>query len=301
MSEAAGLRDAFERDGFVVARGVLDPEEVAQAVRVITALIGATGPRLRRAWLRRAGVDGAWTLPDGVTRTPELWPLITHARLLEVVRLLLGPDARWAQHSDLHSGFSAVTFHRDSVSRRYPVGPDWDEGREPYALVRVAFYLHGHAENRFRLALVPGSQRRRAGDAHAELLRLEGATRFPRQVAAWLGGRNALQERAVFVAVQAGDALLFDPRTLHAGTPAEGPKLSAFVAYGVPNAHFRRHVAYYRHTRRDLGYGDPPPELVARLRQAALWAEPRDERPRDDARAWVPSYLHTLLARTLRR
>lgn len=300
MTLASCSREAFERDGFVVARQVLAADELARAVRVVERLAG--GGRASPGWLRRAGLAQAWTLPDGVTRTPELWGLIDHPGLLDVVRALLGPEARWAQRSDLHAGFSAVAFHRDSVSRRYAVGPDWDEQREPYRLVRVAFYLHGFSVNHFRLALVPGSQRLRAGRAHAELQALERAARPWRQAWAWTRGRGPLQARATYVAVEAGDALLFDPRTLHAGTPADGPKLSAFVAYGVPNAHFHRHVAYYRSTRRDLAYREPPRELLERLHAAGLYAAPRAvEASPAAARAYLPGVLHALTARVLRR
>ncbi len=63
-----------------------------------------------------------------------------------------------------------------------------------------------------------------------------------------------------------------DPRILHSGKDARGPKYSVFLAFGAPNGHFRRHAFYYRHTRRELGYGDLSPDLVRCLSAAGLHA-----------------------------
>jgi hypothetical protein len=220
-----------------------------------------------------------------------------HARLLEAVRAVLGAEARFLQHTDLHVGFSALGWHRDSVSRRRFVGADWDERREPYRLLRVGLYLQSFQESRFRLGVVPGTHRSGVRDPDAEAL--EAATGGAGRLRALVLRRDPLAERARWLELGSGDCVLFDPRLLHSGTPIDGPKYSIFLAYGVPNAHFHRHRAYYRHLRPDLGYRDLDPELAGLVAAAGLLAPPPATAPAADG-AYRPSFLQTLLARGLR-
>ncbi len=153
------LRQQFEEQGYILVRGLLSPEEAAHYRAEIQQLSGV------------ADADfGAkvFECPDGVTQNRPFWPLIDHPKLLEAVRELLGPEARYTQHSDLHAhrgstkaapGKEIGGWHRDSACRDFGVGPDWDESLGPYQIVRVAIYLQTYAESGSSLGVIPGSHR----------------------------------------------------------------------------------------------------------------------------------------------
>lgn len=299
---AASAAEEFRLRGFVVVPRLLPPAAVDNVRGHLETISG----RRRVDWVQRRsllslpGVADAWTLPDGVSKRPELWPLIFDERLLAVVRDVAGPDVAYLQHTDLHVGFSAVGWHRDNVDRIYGVGPDWDESTEPYRLVRVGFYLQGFAESGFRLGLIPGTHR--AGPTRLDATRaaIESKAGGLWSALSMLTGRSPLDEVATWVQAEQGDAILFDPRILHSGKDARGPKYSVFLAFGAPNGHFRRHAFYYRHARRELGYGDLPSDLARRLSAAGLHA-PLESGPESaDPAGWRPPPWQVRLGRRVR-
>lgn len=292
----APLAGRFADAGFVRVPSLLYPDEVEPLVQALERLSG----RSRRAFEAGDRPSG-WTVPDGVTRHEAFWPLITHPRLVELVRTLLGSrDVRFLQHTDLHVGFSSFNWHRDSVSRQLGVGPDWDEAGAAYRIVRVGLYLQATGARAFKLGLVPGTHR-------LEDPRAVRARRAAERGASWWGharraltGRNPDLPGAEWVEAGAGDAVVFDPRVLHTGTPVDGAKYSVFLAYGLPNRHFAHHRQYYRHARADLGYGDVPPELAERLRVAGLLYEDAGEPVLRDEDATRPSAVESLFMRARR-
>lgn len=217
-----------------------------------------------------------------------------------MVRDLLGPGARFLQHTDLHVGFSAVNWHRDCVNRRPGTSGDWDESEEPYRLARVGVYLQSHAESRFALGFVPGSHRRGGLLSDAALDALERRTRPWRQAAAIVAGHDLLRDQAQWVAAESGDAVIFDPRILHSGSFIRGAKYSAFLGYGLRGRHFSRHLHYYRHVREELGYAGLDPAFVARLREAGLAAEAQLEACIGSTGAYRPGLIERLLGRRVR-
>jgi hypothetical protein len=296
------MRPAFHEDGFVVVPRLLVPAEVEEW---IVCLENHSGLR-RRDFLRaqalgqrRRGLLGAWTLPDGVSRSRDFWPLIFHDRLLSAARELLGPHVRFLQHTDLHVGFSALGWHRDNVDRSFGTGADWDESREPYLILRAGVYLQSYGESRFRLGVVPGTHRPPARSLTAERQRLESATGWWGQARRAFSADDPAAREARWLEVESGDCVLFDPRLLHSGTPIDGPTYSFFLSYGVPNGHFQRHRAYYRRRRPELGYRDLAPELVERLRAASLHA-PDPPAAQTPLAGLKPSWLETSLARSVR-
>ena len=294
------MRGRFLDDGYVILRGLLAPSEVERCVRRLEDLSGRTRASFEafRLPLLRRGVYRAWTLPDGVSRVRDFWPLIVEPRLVAAVRELLGPQVRYLQHNDLQVGFSAVTWHRDNVNRRFAVGEDWDESVEPYAVVRVGLYLQSFAQSRFALRVVPGSHRPSSPAAPGPIRDIERRTRSLRQGLALLAGADPMDGYARMLETEPGDAILFDPRLLHAGSYIQGPKYSIFLAYGAPGRHSARHAAYYRYARKDLAYGDFDPALVALLREHGLY----EETPPDASLAGEhhPSLVERLLSRGAR-
>src|SRR5262249_3489594 len=120
------VREEFAEDGFTVIRGLLDAPQADGFAARLRALGGKTE---------------RWAEPAGVNRQPRFWPLIFDDRLLTTVREALGPSVRYLPHTDLHVGFSSFSWHRDSVTRRFGDGADWDETSAPYRLARVGIYL----------------------------------------------------------------------------------------------------------------------------------------------------------------
>jgi ectoine hydroxylase-related dioxygenase (phytanoyl-CoA dioxygenase family) len=277
MNTLADYQAQFTQNGFVQIKQMLSPEEVVHYTAKLEALSGfyrqAHNIQNRRSGMGKRGLANSFSQPDGVTKNREFWPLITHKQLLTTVRALLhNEEIRFCRHTDLHVGFSAISWHRDNVNRRFGTGPDWQLLDPPYQVVRVGFYLQTFAESGFRLGFIPGSHRPQA--------QIDWRRKFQERKLQWIGGLSYLfvkfQEwasNAEWIATEPGDCIIFDPRLLHSGSYITGPKYSLFVAYGVENAHYFNHQNYYRYMRPELKYGDLAPELITLLKDADLYPE----------------------------
>ena len=266
------IRVQFAEDGYAVVRNLLVPSEVAFYISQLQAL---------------AGDAERWTEPDGVNCHSEFWPIIFNERLLAAVREIFGPEVRYLPHTDLHVGFSSFSWHRDSVTRKYGDGADWDETEVPYRLARVGIYLQRFDESQFKIGFVRGSHRT-GGLTPERQRRVHRRTSPAANLLSGLSGVDFLGVDAEWVAPNPGDCVVFDPRVLHTGSRFHGRKYSVFVAYGVENSHFRNHWHYYLRLRTDLGYSKVPLALAERLRAAGLLAhEPPDDLTIDHA--WIPS------------
>ncbi|MCB0167704.1 MAG: phytanoyl-CoA dioxygenase family protein [Anaerolineae bacterium] len=294
------LQEQLKNQGFVVIRQFLSNQEVDFYVNKLEERSGITKENFNAQGAGRGfdqkGRQASWNLPDGVSKSPDFWPLIYHERLISTVRDLLGPDIRFLQHTDLHVGFSAVAWHRDSVNRKFGKGPDWDESQAPYKMVRVGLYLQSHAESSFKLGFIKGS--------HRPATNITLGRRLSETQITWMGALSYLSPKAQlwaanaeWIATEPGDCIIFDPRTLHSGSYITGPKYSMFVAYGIENVHFYHHQNYYRHLRSELNYGDLAPELTQTLKAKGLYP---DQFPvyADIKGAWTPApVLKSLLAK----
>ncbi|MGF1668437.1 MAG: phytanoyl-CoA dioxygenase family protein [Acidimicrobiia bacterium] len=270
--------------GFVVARGVLTPDEVAHYRSLLIER-----SEIMMTPVRRHGRGGhSWNNTDGVSKDPAFWDLIWHQRLLAEVDATIGSGFKYLQHSDLQVGFSAIAWHRDNVNRTLGVGPDWDETEGPYGLVRVGIYLQSYEESGFRLGFIPRSHRFSPEAGPTSRWTRETGYRLQGGLA-YLGPRfQNLTRSAEWVATNPGDAIIFDPRILHSGSYIQGLKLSMFVGYGHENRHFADLQNYYRNVRTELGYRAFDPELVDRLREHHLFADSVEDSDQVDE-AYVPS------------
>ena len=294
------LQEQLHNQGFVVVRQLLSEQEVSfyrdklgERSGITTENFGAQGAG---RGFDKMGQQASWNLPDGVSKSPDFWPLIYHERLVTAVKELLGPDICFLQHTDLHVGFSAISWHRDNVNRKFGLGQDWDESQVPYQIVRVGIYLQSHAESNFKLGLIKGS--------HRPATNITLSRRITETKIIWMGALSYLSPQvqmwaanAEWIATEPGDCVIFDPRTIHSGSYITGPKYSMFVAYGVENTHFYNHQNYYRQLRTELNYGDLDPELVQTLKSKELYAE-KPPIYTDIQGAWTPApVLKNILAK----
>lgn len=288
------MKQELDDRGYTIVPGLLNQDEVEYYIERMEKLSGITreGMQGGEQWKGsgRGSGGSSWTLPDGVVKHRDFWGMLYHERLVEMVRNLLGEDVKFLQHNDIHVGFSAISWHRDSVNREYGVGPDWDESDAPYRLVRVAIYLQTFEESNSRLGFIPGSHKPPRGA-------VTRATKFNEARLKWLGAANYLSPRiqmaasnADWVPTNPGDSVIFDPRTIHSGSYITGPKYGMFVAFGVENKHFFNHYNYYRNIRSELGYGDVDPALVAQLQERGLYPELTPTLDYVEG-AWVPGSL----------
>ena len=255
----------FSREGFLVVKKLLGPDEVAH---------------YRSLMQRDSGKDDSdfdiahpaagWAKPDGITLLKDYWDVVFNERLLKTVRSILGADVRYTQHSDLHVNFGAVGWHRDSANRVFGKGPDWDRSLGNYQVVRVGIYLQSYQECQFSLGVVPGSHR------HESLL-TRGEMKFWGAMRRLLRKKEFIQPlftvKKQWIPLDSGDCVIFDQRLYHTGNRPKGPKYAMFLSYGTENAHSRNHVRYYRFERKELRYEKPVPELESRLRDQGLLLE----------------------------
>ncbi len=252
--------EEFDRNGYVVVRGLLTPSEAAHYKKTLQLLSG----------LSDADYPRVWPKPGIVNDYPELWPIIVHSRLLNITRSILGPDICYLHHSDIHVFNNRTVWHRDNVNRKYGEGPDWDESKEKYSVLRAGIYLQPYATSHSALGLIPGSHRGEPRFYKAEIS-------IRNKIAKWVGKErlspNLMSTKVDWVKTEPGDAVLFDARILHSPSEISGPKYSIYVSYGPDNMHSRNHMDYYMKKRSDLEYRPMPVELRELLAQNGLLCE----------------------------
>jgi len=272
------LRQTFHDYGYVVIRGLLAAPEVSFYIERLEELAGIHRGDFKLRRLGHRSSDPAarksWTLPGGVSKREDFWPLSDDPRVLAAVRILLGPDIRYLHDSALHAGCSTLSWQRDCVNRSLGLGPDWDETREPYQLVRVGLYLQLFEESGFRLGFIPGSNRLAKN-------RLPQHKKFSEARLKWLSAARPVgltfqrwASGADWIATQPGDCIIFDPRILHAGGAVLGSQYSIFLAYGIENEHFRHHQVYLCRMRQEMQQENLSPKLVQRLKCSGIYAGP---------------------------
>lgn len=226
----------FERDGFLILRGLADPDVVAR-MRALTlaSLDPLLGPAEFEADVNYPGAPGS-RLDEGgetprrllhaITRDPLFRHWATAAELGRSLGRLLAGRACLAQshHNCImtkHPGFSSATLWHQDI--RY-----WSFDRPE--LISVWLALGDEVAANGALKMIPGSHREQLdrGRLDAELfLRPE------------LQENQELIDSAVLVELRAGDVVLFDAQTFHAAgmNRSDTVKLSAVFTYHREDNH----------------------------------------------------------------
>jgi ectoine hydroxylase len=196
MPMTAEQREQFDRDGFLIIRGALSPDEVSfyrDALDRVYANASTDG---------RLGADGSMHLLSAVTNCPEAAGLIDHPATFSYVWSILG----W----NVHIYHSHVDVHPPLKTRR-PFRFEWhqDGGRQnreietdprPRLSVKLAYWLSDVSEpGRGNFKVVPGSHMTNwiAGP--------------PRRDVEWPDPEGAIE-----VTANPGDVVFFDRRLWHA-------------------------------------------------------------------------------------
>jgi hypothetical protein len=121
--------EQFRKDGFFVARGVLDASEIERLTNLVNGYFTDHGV------IYRYGK----TQPNAAVLVPDISWLLSHSRVLDAYRNLL-PDMElcFTSHCDLHwnMGFS---WHKDDGQGRYMKGDYFNEER---FIIKAGLYLN---------------------------------------------------------------------------------------------------------------------------------------------------------------
>ena len=98
------IRTALDRDGYIIVRDLVPPEDVAEIREVVKTHLDSNGVPLRLGK----------TQPDTSARIPELARVFTHTQVVELFRGFLGPESTvFTRHCDAHMNMVSG-WHKDS-------------------------------------------------------------------------------------------------------------------------------------------------------------------------------------------
>lgn len=279
------LRQQFDKEGFAVIPRLLSASQVAQYRLAIQQISGLSDSDFG---------DQSFACADAFSKHEQFWPLISCPELVETVRIIVGSDARYTHHSDIHvhRGAKGQHWHRDGACRQFNQGPDWEVRLGRYAVVRVAIYLQSYSESGSALGVLPGShlwespitgvEKRFWG--HVNRLASIGNKVFQRSAERIESPRPPMirtrrpaipfwtkPTAPVWIKTEPGDCIIFDQRLYHCPSKIRGPKYAMYLSYGADNEHSRNHLRYYHFQRKDLGYEPIPGKLERVLQEHGLF------------------------------
>jgi hypothetical protein len=280
MQNIDSLKKQFDKDGFCIVRNLLNNDEVNLYKKILEEKSGVKKHQFEsqnafKFFVKNKKKNFGWKQSNGIVNFKEFWPLIWNEKLIGILKKLLDDDVKFLQHNDIHVGFSAIGWHRDSSDREYMVGPEWDESDEAFQLVRVGIYLQKYEESNFKLGVLPGSNKHESSLTTWELTGLSKLGLLGTAIRAiryLLIGPNLFSKKSYWFKPNPGDAIIFDPRVYHRGTFIKGPKYSMFMGYGRPGRHFDRLTEYFNKKRTDLKYSEMPTDLKEKLKEKNLLA-----------------------------
>jgi len=188
-------RAAFDRDGYLLVPGVLQPEELSYYTSVVDDLYEQ---RVKAGMLRQG--DALHQL-SAVHTSPELAPLIDHPGVLGFISSILDWNVHvYHSHIDVHPPITEdrpfrFEWHQDGGRQNREIETD----PRPRLSFKVAYWLSDVSQTgRGNFMLVPGSHTTN---------RIDGP---PKRDIEWPDPPGAIE-----VTANAGDVVLFDRRTWH--------------------------------------------------------------------------------------
>ncbi|HIW61256.1 MAG TPA: phytanoyl-CoA dioxygenase family protein [Candidatus Stackebrandtia excrementipullorum] len=218
-------REAFERDGYIMLKGVLTSDEVSKY-----------GAAIDRAYesekeAGNLGIDNSLHKLSAVTHCPELADLINHPKTFPFVWEMIGWNIHiYHSHFDVHPPIEVpkpprFEWHQDGGRQNRELETD----PRPRISVKVAYWLSDVSEpGRGNLKVVPGSHKTNWIDGP------------PRRDMEWPD-----PEGAVEVIAEPGDAVFFDRRIWHARSNnySDLTRKVVFLGYLPRWIHIRDEVA----------------------------------------------------------
>jgi ectoine hydroxylase len=208
----AGQRARLDRDGYLIIRGALEPDEVRAARDALDRLYAA---ETRAGSL---GPNGSMHVLSAAANCPEVVGLIDHPATFRYVWSVLG----W----NIHVYHSHLDVHPPAPERE-PFRFEWhqDGGRQnreiettprPRLSVKLAYWLSDVSKpGRGNLKVVPGSHLRNWIDGP------------PRRDIVWPDPDGAVE-----ITAEPGDAVFFDRRIWHARSPNHSTYVRKAVFFG---------------------------------------------------------------------
>lgn len=193
------LREQFERDGYVIARNVIDDALVQEA-------------RSHIEWLLRQHPD---TRPEQLhhslmTNDPFWVRLVSDDRLLDVAEQFIGPDiALFASHyiaKRPHDG-QAVLWHQD--------GSYWP--LEPMEVVTEWLAIDDSTPENGCMRVIPGTQDMELQDVHDR-------NDVDNVLGSGMDAAGVDESEAVDVVLNAGDVSIHHPNVIHGSNANTSPK-----------------------------------------------------------------------------
>jgi hypothetical protein len=229
--QAEGTREGLDRDGFVVYRGLLAPDEIGRLRSQIGAHF-ARGGRLH---------EGGKVQEAASLDVPEIAWLVTHPAITGAARDLLG-EAVFTEHCDLLLN-TLSDWHKDSGEEAVPGGyfgtPQFDVPGNP--VIKAAVYCQDHLieQEMSGLRVRPGSHHRPDpwdGD-EVQLLTRAGDVIFFDVRLSHTGERRDLALRMVETCLRGSPRtrpLKVAARTAQLRARRRADRMAAFFTYGVP-------------------------------------------------------------------
>jgi ectoine hydroxylase-related dioxygenase (phytanoyl-CoA dioxygenase family) len=214
----------FERDGYIVLRNVLTPQEVA-----------AYSAALDRVYANHQhAADGSLHVLSAVSNCPEVVGLVDHPKAFPLVWSVLGWNVHvYHSHLDVHPPLRAPKpdwwhWHQDGGRQNRELESD----PRPRMSVKLAYWLSDvSSTGRGNLTVVPGSH-------HTNWL--PGP---PKRDVPWPSPDGAKQ-----VTVEPGDAVFFDRRLWHARSDnlSDVTRKCVFIGYTYRWVAIRDEVGHLR-------------------------------------------------------
>ena len=232
-------RQAFDEDGFLVVRSVLEPAELGGLVEMADLLASAF---LNKAEVRNKPWHNDLDLRPGLIDEATLYRLISHSTTVPLVVQLLGPNIH------LHS--TALVYKRPEAPELPPFRRGWhrdiriprDLGHEnlPRVGIKVCYCLTDyHGSDSGITLMARGSHRRN------EPLRIP------------TGDVDPEGAEVCHLDLNAGDAVLFENRIFHTANPNRTRRLSRKVLFGYAYRWMRPEVYLDVPQERHLRKADP--------------------------------------------
>ena len=143
-------KEKLDRDGFLLVKGVLTPNEVA-VLRETAYRTIEEDKKKGTMFLHRYAKNHLGCLSN----IAEFKKLILDERIIEIATQALGSKPMFFGDAIFEIGIGSRGFHKDTSERKDPNHPDWTD--EEYPIYRIAFYLEDHKKHSGGLKVRIGS------------------------------------------------------------------------------------------------------------------------------------------------